>query len=179
MKIGIGVSAGSATHAETGEPVYFNKDDMHQNDYSVLKASSAIPFVCHPYAVGETLYYDGALGDPVPIEKAFACGCEKVVLILTKPKDMIREPGKDVKFAKMIQRKYPASAYKLCQRAKNYNEGVAKAKEYAAQGRLLIIAPNHTCGVDTLTKERSALKQLYQKGYQDARKINSFLKENG
>ena len=30
-------------------------------------------------------YYDGALGDPVPVEKAFQLGCERVVMILTKP----------------------------------------------------------------------------------------------
>lgn len=30
-------------------------------------------------------YFDGGLSDPVPIEKAFADGCDRVVLILTKP----------------------------------------------------------------------------------------------
>ncbi len=164
-----------ATNAQTGEAKYFVKDDLHQNDYSVLKASSAIPFVCHPYAVDGTLYYDGALGDCVPIEKAFSCGCDRVVLILTKPRDLIRESGTDVKFAKMIQKKYPLSAERLRQRAQQYNLSVAKAKEYEAQGRVLIVAPDDTCGVDTLTKDRDALKRFYEKGYQDAEVISSFV----
>lgn len=60
-----------ATNAQTGAAAYFGKSDLHQDDYNVLKASSAIPFVCHPYEVNGILYYDGALGDTVPIEKAF------------------------------------------------------------------------------------------------------------
>jgi predicted patatin/cPLA2 family phospholipase len=35
-----------ATDAETGEAKYFDKSDMHQDDYSIMKASCAIPFVC-------------------------------------------------------------------------------------------------------------------------------------
>lgn len=56
-------------------------------DYSILKASSAIPFVCRPYDVDGVPYYDGALDDPVPVEKAFQPGCDKVVVILSRPKD--------------------------------------------------------------------------------------------
>lgn len=165
-----------ATEAETGRAKYFDKSDLQQNDYSVLKASSAIPFICHPYKVHGVPYYDGTLGDTVPIEKAFACGCDKVVLILTKPVDILRASGRDMKFADKIQRKYPRSAEKLRQRANQYNRGVALAKEYEAQGRVLIIAPDDTCGVDTLSKNREALKKFYDKGYKDAQAILDFIK---
>ncbi len=164
-----------ATNAKTGEAEYFGKHDLHQDDYSVLKASSAIPFVCHPYMVNGILCYDGALSDTVPIETAFALGCDKVVLILTKPRDLIRTPGLDTKFAKMIERDYPQSALRLRQRAQQYNHGVALAKKYEAEGRVRIIAPDDTCGVDTLTKNRDALKRLYDKGYQDGQAIYDFL----
>ncbi len=40
-----------AADALTGEPKYFDKGDIRQDDYSVLKASSTIPFVCRPYVV--------------------------------------------------------------------------------------------------------------------------------
>ena len=164
-----------ATNAKTGEPVYFDKSDLHPDDYSVLKASSAIPFVCHPYAVDGVLYYDGALGDTVPIKKAFALGCDRVVLILTKPRDLLRVPGTDEKFARVIEKTYPLSAHRRRQRAQQYNQGVATAKEYEAKGRVLIVAPDDTCGVDTLTRDREALKRFYEKGYRDAFKIKAFL----
>lgn len=39
----------------------------------------------------------GALGDTIPLDKAFADGCDKVVLILTKPAGIIRADGTDRK----------------------------------------------------------------------------------
>lgn len=164
-----------ATNAESGQVKYFDKTDLHQDNYNILKASSAIPFVCKPYEVQRTLYYDGALSDPVPFKRAFQLGCERVVVILTKPQDVVRNSAKDEKIAACIRKKYPAAAKKLCQRAQRYNESIALAKEYAKQGKVLIIAPDDTCGVDTLKKDRMSLQNLYKKGYNDGKKIECFL----
>lgn len=167
-----------ATNAQTGKAVYFDKDDLKQDEYDILKASSSIPFVCKPYEIDGVLYYDGALGDPVPVEKAFLCGCDKVVVILSKPKDVIRSPKKDNILADRIQKKYPLAAEQLKKRAEHYNQGVQLSKEYEAQGRVLIVAPDDTCGVDTLTKNREALQRFYEKGYRDAQAIPEFLKSD-
>lgn len=164
-----------ATNAETGQAKYFDKSDLQQDNYNILKASSAIPFACQPYGVQGTLYFDGALGDPVPLEKAFQLGCQRVVVILTKPQDVLRSPAKDEKIAAFIGKRYPAAAQSLRQRAQRYNEGVALAKQYAKQGKVLIIAPDDTCGVDTLKKDRVSLQQLYRKGYEDGKRIPGFL----
>ncbi len=164
-----------ATDALTGEPKYFGKADIKQDDYSIMKASSAIPFVCKPYEVQGRAYYDGALGDPVPIEKAFQLGCDRVVVILTKPESELRTPKKDIKLAAGIRKKYPVAAEKLRGRAQRYNEGVALAREYARQGKVLIVAPDDTCGVDTLKKDKESLRRLYEKGYSDGKKITDYL----
>lgn len=164
-----------ATNAETGEVKYFDKGDMKQDCYDILKASSAIPFVCHPYSVESIPYYDGALSDPVPIEKAFSCGCEKVVLILTKPKDIIRTSKKDEKLAAGIRKSYPLAAEKLCMRAARYNEGVELAKQYEKEGKLLILAPDDTCGMDTLTRDMETMRRVYGKGISNAEQIKDFL----
>lgn len=164
-----------ATEAVTGNAKYFNMSDISQDDYSVLKASCAIPFVCHPYAVGDTLYYDGALADPVPIEKAFLLGCDQVVVLLTLPEDTVRTPDQDLKLAARIRKKYPLAAEKLAQRANRYQEGVALAKSYAESGKALIVAPDDTCGVSTLSRDAGALRRLYEKGYQNDGKIGPFV----
>lgn len=164
-----------ATNAETGAPVYLTKADMAQDDYSVLKASCAIPFVCQPYAVGGTACYDGGLSDTVPIRKAFDLGCDKVILLLTKPIGAMQHTKQDELLARLVERDYPATAQRLRQRAKQYEDGIELAKQYAAEGRLCIIAPDDTCGVDTLTKDREASRHFYTKGYRDGRKIPAFL----
>lgn len=166
-----------ATDAQTGKAVYFDKWDICQNRYDVFKASSAIPVVCKPYVIDidDKPYYDGALGDPVPIEKAFEMGCDKVVLILTLPKDEKREPGKDIFLASRMKRKYPLAAQEMLKRAEHYNQSVEKAKEYEKEGKLLIIAPDNTCGVDTLSRKVKSLCRLYEKGYGDAAVIKAFI----
>ncbi len=164
-----------ATDALTGHARYFDKSDIRQDDYSIFKASSAIPFVCKPYTVQGSNYFDGALSDPVPVEKAFRLGCDRVVVILTKPEDEIRNSRKDKKLAACFRKRYPVAAEKLCQRAKKYNESVALAKEYAKQGKVLIVAPDDTCGVDTLKRNKESLRQLYEKGYKDGQKITKYI----
>ena len=164
-----------ATEAETGKAKYFDNSDIPLNEYSVMMASSAIPFFCKPYEVQGVPYYDGALGDPVPVEKAFQLGCDRVIVMLTKPEQELRTPKKDERIAAMIRKKYPAAAEKLCQRAKRYNDSVALAREYARQGKALLVAPDDTCGVDTLKKDKASLNQLYDKGYKDGQKVSNYL----
>lgn len=74
-----------------------------------------------------------------------------------------------------IRKDYPLAAKRLEHRAEQYNAGEALAKRYAAQGTLLIVAPDDTCGVTTLNRDPACLSRLYEKGYRDGRSIVPFL----
>ena len=76
------------------------------------------------------------------MKKAFADGCDKVVLILTKPEGTVRADSTDRKLARVIRRRYPKAAEQLALRAQHYNEGIALAEQLAAEGKVLIIAPD-------------------------------------
>lgn len=165
-----------ATDAQTGQAKYFDKSDIKENNYDILKASCAIPFVCEPYSVNNISYFDGGLSDPIPLKKALELGCDKVVVVLTKPENTVRNSKTDEKIAALIQKKYPLSAESLCKRARRYNESVELAREYAKQGKVLIVAPDDTCGVDTLQKNKESLQKLYEKGFKDGEKITEYLK---
>ena len=52
---------------------------------------------------------------------------------------------------------------------------IALAKNYAVHGKALIVAPDDTCGVNTLTRDPKLLNQLYQKGFADGKQIREFL----
>lgn len=164
-----------ALNAISGESTYFDKSDMAQDSYHILKASSSIPVVCRPYFVDGIPYYDGGIADPVPIRKAFDDGCDRVAVILTKPQSEVRVQKKDAPFARLLRRRYPKAAENLLLRYRKYNEGVALAKDYAKRGKALIIAPDDCCGMSTLTKKKSCIDQMYRKGYADARALPAFL----
>ena len=53
---------------------------------------------------------------------------------------------------------------------------MALAKQWEAEDRVLILAPDDTCGVNTLTRDREGLKRLYEKGLRDAPAIADFLR---
>ena len=163
------------TNARTGKVTYIPKQELVRDNYTAFMASSAIPGLCRPIYIDGIPYYDGAPGDPVPVEKAFEMGCDKVVLILTLPEDTLRTPYKDQTMACCVQRKFPETAKVLRERAQKYNRDIELAKQYRSEGKLLIIAPDDTCGVHTLSRDSFKMRRLYGKGYVDAEKITPFL----
>lgn len=164
-----------ATNALTGKAVYFDKSDLAQDDYHVFSASSCIPIICKPYIVNGIPCYDGGITDPVPVQKALDDGCDKVVVILTKPESLLREAKKDALPARLLRRKYPKAAEALRLRYKTYNDGVALAEKYARDGKVLIVAPDDCCGLKTLTKDQNCIDRMYRKGLKDGEKILDLL----
>ncbi len=163
-----------ATDALTGLPHYFEMEEMSQDDYGAIKASSCVPGVNHPYEWKGGLYYDGGLSDPIPFKRCLDAGCGKVVIVLTRPRDFVRDPAKDERMAKLLYR-YPNAAKALVFRSRIYNDQMKDAVRLEQQGRALIIAPDDISGMKTLTKDRDAITALYQKGMRDAEAIRAFL----
>ena len=164
-----------ACDARDGSTKYFTKDDMHYDDYDVLKASSAVPVACQPYVIDGVPYFDGGIADPVPVQKAIDDGCDRIVLVLTRPKDVIREQHKDVAPARILRRSHPEAADRLLERYTTYNTEVAVAKQYEAEGKVLILAPEELYGLSTLSKTYEGLERMYRAGYGQAGRIAEFL----
>ena len=164
-----------ACNALTGEPIYYDKSRIHVDDCDALKASSALPLFCQPYVVDGVPGVDGGIVDPIPVERAFAAGCDRVVLILTRPVAEPRTQKKDRTPARLLARHYPRASERLLERWRVYNEGVKRAQAYAREGRLLIVAPDDVCGLSTLSRSLDKLEQMYAKGFKDAEAIPAFL----
>ena len=164
-----------ASDALTGEPVYFHKEDFRRDHYGIICASCCVPWVNKPYAYEGGFYYDGGISDPIPITKAFDDGCDKVVLILTRPRDYYRSDKNDRRIAKRLKRKYPRAAEGLANRALTYNSQLDLAKYYEKEGKLLLIAPDSIDGMDTLTRDKKMQDRMYRKGLADAAAIGDFI----
>lgn len=165
-----------AAEAGSGKAHYFDNSDLTRNDYGPLKCSSALPLACKPYLWREVLYFDGGIVDPIPYEKAFADGCDRVVIILTRPESYRRTLGSRAKAYPMIRRSYPNTYENLLTRHIKYNTQIETLlREHVPAGRALIVAPDDCCGVDTLTRDRNKIRMLYRKGYLEGGKIKAFL----
>lgn len=164
------------TNALTGKAEYFEMEDMSQDHYDIIKASCDVPVANEAYLINDIPYYDGGIADPIPVIKCFEDGCDKVILVLTRPKDYERSKGKDEIMAKLFENEYPLAAKALCNRAEKYNLELALVKEYEKLGKALIIAPDDIGNMHTLTRDKEAMKELYVKGYMDAKAIEEFIK---
>lgn len=165
-----------AEDAVSGGAVYFTRNDIKKDDCRVLMASSSIPGINKPYNIGGKFYFDGALADPVPIQKAFMEGCDRVVLLLSKPMDEPIDYQTDVFLANLIRSQYPVSANKLMLRAEKYERSIALANQYASMNRLLFIAPEETFGVTATKRTKQGIESLYAHGKEEGKKISAWLK---
>ncbi len=160
-----------ATRACDGQAHFFTNSDIKQDDYSVLKASCCIPAVCKAYSFGSVEYYDGGIASPIPFQKAFDEGCDKVVVVLTKPRENYLIPfGKKV-LTNIILHRTPdmirqiQSIHTRCEKLLEEMERLEK------EGKLLVIEPKNCFGVDTLTRNSPNLGAFYDEGYEDAKAI--------
>ena len=127
----------------------------------------------------EKKYFDGGISNPIPIEKAFEDGCDKVIILLTRELNerKLDSPRKQRAY-KLIKNKYPKVYDKLMNRCNLYNDTLDFIKEnYVPEGKVLIVAPDDKCGMSTLTKNKEKMKKLYDKGYKDGEKIKEFIKK--
>lgn len=166
-----------ATLARDGSPAYFTLGDYAKDDYSVVKASCAIPCVCRPVAVGDEEYYDGGLSDPLPIGKALADGVDRLVIVLTKPREeRMKLLGHLWLTDRLLGGKKEVSR-EVAGRADIYNYCLDAAEKLVSEGKALIIAPEDTCGVTTYKHKKKNMDALYNLGFRDGGRIREFLEK--
>ncbi len=91
-----------------------------------------MPVACEPYVIDGVPYFDGGIVDPVPVQKAIDDGYDRIVLVLTRPKDVLREQKRDIAPARILRHSYPAAAERLLNRYATYNDEVAWPRSTSA-----------------------------------------------
>lgn len=166
-----------STNAESGKAEYFTKEQIKKDSYDIFKTSCCIPVVNKAYGFGGSKYYDGGLSDPIPVRKAFHDGCDKVVVCLTRPIDYRKKHRFNQRMCDRAMREYPAIAKTLMTSVDKYNDDLEYIKKLQSEGKVLIVAPETCCGVETLSRKRSNIVSLYNLGYSDGEKILKFVQE--
>lgn len=162
-----------ATDVETAEPVYFDKSVLKQDDYRAICASSCDPEACKPYQYNGKYYFDGYVSDPLPVERALSDGCEKLIILLTLPKDHMRSSRSfEAKAAKL--KKYPAIAEKIARGAEIYNRELQICLDLEKEGRALLLYPRQN-PVHPLEKDKAKILASYREGFGAGEMAAAFL----
>lgn len=155
------------TNCETGEPMYFYKEDYDEKTLGkLLRASSSIPFFAEAVEHKGIYMLDGGIVDPLPIVKAESDGYKKNVVVLTKPKGYYK---KQSRMSSIINyKKYPKVDERMKIRYKHYNDRLDYIFEQEKKGNIIVIAPSVDPGVGRTTRNKEKLESLYELGYKDA-----------
>lgn len=156
-----------ATDASTGKPHYFHKEEMSLDDYSIIKASCALPAACKPQKVNGHYYVDGGVSDSIPVERAIKDGCDKLVVILSKPRDFIKEPENLKPLYTALCRKYPRVVRALNRRHLTYKRCQNQMFSLEQAGKCFIIAPSAPPEMSTYSMDPVVEQELYDLGLAD------------
>lgn len=162
-----GVAEGVVTNLETGLAEY-HRVDPKDREFLILQASCALPLLFPIYDIGGNPCLDGGIADPIPYERAFEVGCDRVIVILTRERGYVRGHEKAEKLVDMTYRKYPKFLDVMHRRAENYNKSRERLFELEREGKVMIFAPHDTTGFSRTERDTSKIHKLWQDGLTQA-----------
>lgn len=155
-----------ATDVNTGKAVFFEKEDLIPGCVA-LRASCSLPMLSPIVSFQGGEYLDGGVADPIPIDKALSIGCERLVVVLTRPRDYRKKPQRLRAIYRTMYRKYPAFIKAMELRHLVYNHTLEKLARLEQEGRALVIAPQTALEVDRFGKDRQKLLDACNLGLAD------------
>ena len=156
------------TNCQTGEPMYFYKEDYDEQTLGkLLRASSSIPFFADAVEHKGTYMLDGGIVDPIPILKSESDGFTKNVVVLTKPRGYYKKQSRVSSIVNY--KKYPKVDERMKIRYKHYNDRLDYVFEQEKKGKVVVIAPSEDAGVGRTTRKTEKLEKLYELGFNDAK----------
>lgn len=164
------------TNCETGEPEYpeikdFDKDTVY------VRASSSLPLLSRMVKINENVYLDGGVSDSIPIKKSIENGNKKNVVILTRDKSYRKKQSALGKITAVRYKKFPKFVELMNTRYSRYNEILDYIDELESKGEIFVIRPEVELTLGRIEKNRKKLFEVYNIGYETAKKNYEKLKE--
>ena len=152
------------TNVETGKAEYIKITNAREG-LEALRASGSMPFVSKCVDVAGSKYLDGAISDPIPLQKALDDGYEKIVVVLTRPEGFRKH--KDCMPYNLIYRKYPNFIKTAKIQPEIYNKTLNLIKKYENEGRIIVLRPSKKLKIARVKKDVKKLEAIYKLGVDD------------
>ena len=158
------------TDCVSGKPCYWEEKYDEKRIIDIVKASSSLPYACPIIHVDGKPMLDGGIVDSIPLQRAFDQGYENCVVVLTRNKGY-RKLDKEVMVPRFIYKEYPRLRVALRNRNKVYNEQLELVERLEDEGKIKVIRPLKPIVVDRMETNVRKLTDLYEEGYECAKRM--------
>lgn len=155
------------TNVKTGNSEYIRVEDYNES-WKIILASCSLPIMFRPVEVGGNLYMDGGCSDPLPVKFAYQTGCDKVITVLTREREYLKQKGFESNLSSVLFKKNISFADVLKKRDVIYNESKRFIFDKEKEGSAFVFAPLCTKGWRRNEKRTHILQRIYDEGYNDA-----------
>ncbi|HUX54990.1 MAG TPA: patatin family protein [Williamwhitmania sp.] len=171
MRIGI-------TNCTTGSAEFRNANGLSPDEFKqLLSATSALPFISQKIKIDGNFYMDGGIADSIPFEQAFADGCERLVIVLTRNAGYRKKSSKLIPLIKATYRNSPLLAEALATRSDRYNAVLDKIEALEQEGVLFVIRPKAPITVSRIENDPIKLEALYRTAQEEMKEVLPQLKK--
>lgn len=115
----------------------------------------------------------------MPYPRAFEMGCDRAIVILTKPRGFVRKQEKLLPVIERRYREYPNFCQTQRERAERDNRAREEVFRLEKEGKVLVLAPEDLRGVSRIEagcgEAAPAVGGRYQQGMERMEEIRSFM----
>lgn len=164
------------TNVETGMAEYIKIKDARYG-LEALRASGSMPFVSRCVDFEGAKYLDGAISDPIPLQRAIDDGYEKIIVVLTRPENYRKH--KERMPYNLFYRNYPNFIKTAINQPEHYNRTLDLIKKYEKEGKVLVLRPSKDLKIARVEKSLKKLTAIHKLGIDDCtsnlNKIKNYL----
>ena len=156
----------AVTNLDTGKAEYLPVD-RDDKKFVILQATCALPFLFPIFHIDGKPCMDGGAADAIPFDRAFAKGCDRVIVVLTRERDFRRQPEKLQPLIDRVYGNYPNFCATMRRRAETYNAAREKLFQLEKEGKVLLFAPHNTQGFHRTERDVAKIQALWQDGFDE------------
>lgn len=169
------------TDTRTGKPVYKDLPELNDAALEWVRASASMPVVSRAVHIDGYSLLDGGISDSIPVQYARNQGYDRIVTVLTRPKDYVKAPTGHDHLYGLLLHKYPHVAASLRNRHVVYNRSKKMVHQLGAKGELCVIYPEKELDISRTEHDVARMDRTYKEGRKRAQtmmpKIRKYLEQ--
>lgn len=148
--------------------IFFNASDLDPG-LRMLKASCTLPIAGKIVDYKGHRFLDGGISIMIPIDRSIEQGCNKNIVIITKPDGYVRKAASQLmqKMMAFNYPNYPKMVYDYIHRHESYNRQMDLILKQVEENKCILVRPSKTIPVKRFSGDPENLKSLYELGYKD------------